>query len=164
MSRFSQAEAAKGSQKWIQILVNQKTDVIDNEIKTSLSLPSNEIIEWLSPLGSKKFAEYKDEEFLLKLGIDPVEVKLHDFWPKSGPRWDALATSSSGKLFLVEVKSHIPELISTCTAGKKSKSRIEESLEATKKRFGVRSNHDWTKFYQYANRLAHVHWLSKKWV
>jgi hypothetical protein len=162
MARFPQLPATKGSQKWIQILVNQKADVINKEIKNSLQLPDNETIEWLSPLERERFVEYKDEEFLTNLGINPEKVKLHDFWPKSGPRWDALAKSSLGKLFLVEAKSHIPELISTCTAGEKSTLRIKESLKATKKRFGVKSDYDWTKqFYQYANRLAHMHFLRK---
>ena len=163
MAQFSQPEANKGSQKWIQILVNQKNDVINKEIKTSLLLPGNETIEWLSPLETEQFKEYKDEEFLVKLGINPESVKLHDFWPKSGPRWDALAKSSSGKLFLVEAKSHIPELISTCTAGEKSMLKIKESLEATKERFGVKSDYDWTKqFYQYANRIAHINFFREK--
>ncbi len=38
--------ATKGSQKWIQFLVNQKTDVLKNQIKTILSLPTDEEIQW----------------------------------------------------------------------------------------------------------------------
>jgi hypothetical protein len=55
MARFNQKEAIKGSQKWIQVLVNQRTDVLNNEI--NLSLDSNEIIEWYSPLASENFKE-----------------------------------------------------------------------------------------------------------
>jgi hypothetical protein len=163
MAQFPQPEATKGSQKWIQVLVNQKTDVIDKEIKTSLSLPGNESIQWLSPLENENFKEYKDEEFLLKLEINPEAVKLHDFWPKSGPRWDALAKSSSGKLFLVEAKSHITELISDFKGSNQTSiSKIQSSLDATKRRFGVKESYDWTKqFYQYTNRIAHVNWLSE---
>ena len=102
--------ATKGSQKWIQILVNEKTNVLNNQIKTSLSLPIDEEIQWRSPLAIDHYIEYKDEEFLYALEIDPLKSKL-DFWPKCGPRWDA-QLSSSGKLFLVEAKSHITELIS----------------------------------------------------
>ena len=163
MGCFIQPKADKGSQKWIQILVNQRTDKINNKIKIGLALPDNETIEWLSPLEDKNYVEYKDADFLIKLGIDPEKVKLFEFWPKSGPRWDALAKSSSGKLFLVEAKSHIPELISICRANKKSMPLIKKSLDATKRRFGVRSSYDWTKpFYQYANRLAHANWLNTK--
>lgn len=92
----------------------------------------------LSPLEGEKFKEYKDEEFLVKLGIDLNKVKLHDFWHRSGPRWDALAKSSSGKLFLVEAKSHITELISGFKGSNQTSiMKIQSSLDATKRRFGV---------------------------
>jgi hypothetical protein len=164
MTRFHQQEASKGSQKWIQVLVNHKKDVINKEIRTSLQLPENETIEWFSPLESENFKEYKDEEFLVKLGINLKGVKLHEFWPRSGPRWDALAKSSSGKLILVEAKSHITELMSDFRGNNQTSiNQIQNSLNATKRRFGVKESYDWTKlFYQYANRIAHVNWLSKQ--
>lgn len=153
--------ATKGSQKWIQILVNQKTDFLNNQIKTSFSLPVNEEIQWRSPLAKDNYIEYKDEGFLDALGIQQLKSKLTDFWPTSGPRWDALAKSSSGKLFLVEAKSHITELISDFKAFNESSiEKIDGSLDRTKKRFGVKKSYDWTKnFYQYANRLAHIYFL-----
>ena len=79
--------ATKGSQKWIQILVNQKTDFLNNQIKTSLSLPVNEEIHWRSPLAIDNYIEYKDEGFLDALGIQHLKSKFADFWPTSGPRW-----------------------------------------------------------------------------
>ena len=97
--------ATKGSQNWIQILVNQKTDILNNRIKTNLSLPIDEEIERRSLLAIDNYGEYKDEEFLYTLEIQQLKSKLADFWPASGPRWDALAKSSSGKLLLVEAKS-----------------------------------------------------------
>lgn len=153
--------ATKGSQKWIQILVNQKTDFLNNQIKTSFSLPVNEEIQWRSPLAKDNYIEYKDEGFLDALGIQQLKSKLTDFWPTSGPRWDALAKSSSGKLFLVEAKSHITELISDFKAFNESSiEKIDGSLDRTKKRFGVKKSYDWTKnFYQYANRLEHIYFL-----
>jgi hypothetical protein len=162
LARFSQGEAEKGSQKWIQILVNQKQDFLNQQIRTSLSLPENEEIKWRSPLAEKNYKEYKDQEFLDALKIEPEEIKLHDFWPNSGPRWDALAKSSSNKLFLVEAKSHVTELISDFKGTKQtSVTKIQNSLNATKKRFSVESRYDWTKtFYQYANRLAHIYFLT----
>ena len=155
--------ATKGSQKWIQTLVNQKTDFLNNQIKKSLSLPVNEEIYWRSPLAINNYIEYKDEGFLDALGIQPLKSKLADFWPMSGPRWDALAKSRSGKLFLVEAKSHITELISDFKASNQSSiQKINRSLDQTKKRFGVKESYDWTKnFYQYANRLAHIYFLRK---
>jgi hypothetical protein len=153
--------ATKGSQKWIQILVNQETDYLNNQIKTSLSLPTNEEIRWTSPLAIDNYIEYKDKGFLDALGILPLKSKLADFWPTSGPRWDALAKSSSGKLFLVEAKSHITELISDFKGtNQASIQKINRSLNQTKKQLGAKENYDWTKnFYQYENRLAHIYFL-----
>jgi hypothetical protein len=153
--------ATKGSQKWIQVLVNNKTDIINNLIKTSLHLPLEEEIYWRSPLATDDYAEYKDEAFLHALKIQSLKSKLSDFWPRSGPRWDALARSSDGKLFLVEAKSHITELISDFNgSNSQSIEKIANSLNKTKERFGVNGSHDWTKnFYQYANRIAHVNFL-----
>ena len=152
------AFASKGSQKWIQVHVNQKTDILNRQIKTSLSLPNTEEIEWRSPLAIGNYVEYKDGAFLDALGIQPLKPKLTKFWPASGPRWDALAKSSTGKLFLVEAKSHITELISDFKGSNQTSiEKIIDSLNRTKKRFGVEESYDWTKnFYQYANRIAHV--------
>jgi hypothetical protein len=155
--------AKKGSQKWIQRLVNDHPDLLNSQIRTRLNLTEDEDINWISPKAEDDYAEYYDEAFLEKLEIKLEKYPLKDFWPRSGPRWDGLGKSSSGKIFLVEAKSHIPELISTLKATKEaSKTKILSSLEETKKRFGVKSDYDWTKtFYQYANRLAHVYLLRK---
>jgi len=163
MARFPKPEAKKGSQKWIQILVNQKQETINQQIRTNLGMSENEEIRWCSPLKINNYVEYKDQEFLEALEIKLVKTKLADFWPKSGPRWDALAKSSSGKLFLVEAKSHITELISDFKGSNQTSiNRIQSSLNAAKRRFGVKESYDWTRtFYQYANRLAHVNWLSE---
>ncbi len=68
--------ATKGSQKWIQILVNQKTDLLNQEIKKNLSLSLIEEITWRSPLAIDNYAEYKDEEFLAALEIQQLNSKL----------------------------------------------------------------------------------------
>lgn len=153
--------ASKGSQKWIQKLVNENQDMLDTEIKRALHLPDAERVEWRSPLEREGYAEYRDAAFLEKLGIDPGEVRLERYWPKGGPRWDALGRTSSGKLLLVEAKSHIPELISTLKAeSDKSKSLISSSLKEAKAYWGSNGDFDWSKtFYQYANRLAHLYLL-----
>jgi hypothetical protein len=123
----------------------------------------DEEIEWLSPLKVDEYAEYRDEAFFEKLGVKLELFPLKDFWPKMGPQWDGLGKSSSGKLFLVEAKSHIPELISTFKGSRKASiDKICSSLEETKKHFGVKADYDWLNpFYQYTNRLAHMYLLIK---
>jgi hypothetical protein len=62
-----------------------KTDILNNQIKTILSLPINEEINWRSPLATDNYIEYKDEGFLDALAIQPLKSKLADFWQASGP-------------------------------------------------------------------------------
>jgi len=163
MSRFPQKEANKGSQKWIQKLINDKQILLNSLIKQKLQLNEDEKITWYSPLRCDDYAEYRDNAFLRLLGIKLESYPLTNYWPKNGPQWDALGKSSSQKIFLVEAKSHIPELISSLKAkNKDSTTKILESLEETRKSFGVKNDFEWTKtFYQYANRLAHMHLLRK---
>jgi hypothetical protein len=163
MARFTQPAGRKGSKKWIQKLINEEPEVLNSQIRRKLNLPDNEMIEWRSPLKSDGYAEYRDEAFLERLGVKLEKMPLSQFWPEGGPQWDALGKSSSGKLFLVEAKSHISELISTLKAkDENSAKRIEESLKATKDFLNSKSGFDWSKcFYQYTNRLAHLYLLRK---
>jgi len=166
MARLAQVKAKKGSQKWIQKLVNDYPGVLNARVWGALNLPSEENIEWLSPLKNDSYAEYRDEAFLDRLGIERGRVDLKQFWPRGGPQWDALGRSSSGKLLLVEAKSHISELISNLRAESTASARkIRESLDETKRHLGSKTDFDWTTiFYQYANRLAYLYFLRKNGV
>jgi hypothetical protein len=163
MARFPQSEAKKGSQKWIQRLVNDKPEILNTQIRSTFKLSDKERINWLSPLKKDDYAEYRDKAFLVLLGIKLERNSLTEFWPSRGPQWDALAKSSSGKLFLVEAKSHIPELFSSLQASDPTAiKKIRKSLEETKTYLGASANVDWSEhFYQYANRLAHLYLLQK---
>jgi hypothetical protein len=61
VSRIPQQRAVKGSQKWIQKLVNEKPDLLNSPIRTQLDLPGTEEITWLSPLADDEYAEYQDQ-------------------------------------------------------------------------------------------------------
>jgi len=161
VSRIPQHLAAKGSQKWIQKLINEKPDLLTSPIGTQLDLPGTEIITWLSPIADDEYSEYQDQAFLDLLGIKLSKVSLSDFWPSRGPVWDGLGKSDTGRVFLVEAKSHISEVLSPKTgAGVKSLRQIKKSLNETKTFLHSNSDHDWTTiFYQYTNRLAHLYLL-----
>lgn len=163
MARFPQSQTKKGSQKWIQKLVNDRPQILNTRIWGALNPSAEEDIQWLSPLKNDGYAEYRDEAFLDRLGIKLEKEPLKQFWPSGGPQWDALGKSSSGKVFLVEAKSHVGELISTLQAkNSTSAERIRESLDETKTHLGSKVEFDWTKtFYQYTNRLAHLYLLRK---
>jgi len=160
MGRFPQSTSQKGSQKWMQKVVNENPELLNSMICTDLDLPENEKISWLSPLKEDEFAEYRDNQFVNKLDVK-TEKPLEDFWPSGGPQWDALGRSNAGRLFLVEAKSHIPELISSLRAKNEDSIRlIHERLEETKKYLNASVEVEWShRFYQYTNRLAHLYFL-----
>lgn len=163
MTRFPQSQAKKGSQKWIQKLVNDKPGVLNSQIWSALNFLNEEDIRWLSPLKSDGYSEYRDQAFLDRLEVKREKIPLAQFWPKGGPQWDALGRSFSGNLLLVEAKSHIPELLSRSQAKDgRSIEIIQRSLGETKRYLGSKADIDWSQsFYQYTNRLAHLYLLRK---
>jgi hypothetical protein len=94
------------------------------------------------------------------LGIPIDTIAKRSFWAEMGPQWDGLGRTPK-RVFFVEAKSHIPELMSSLQAKDPSAIRtIRDSLERTRKELGSKTDFDWSKtFYQYANRLAHVNFL-----
>lgn len=161
MALQGRGPAERGSQKWIQLLVNEKPHILDSYLTRELDLPEDDRITWVSPLRTEGYAEYFDQASLDKLGVKLERRTLTDFWPKNGPHWDALGkTIESEKLFLVEAKSHVTELVSSARASPASLQKIKESLIETKCFLRSSSAADWTVgFYQYVNRLAHLYLL-----
>ena len=160
MSRCPQGRN-RGSQKWLQAMVNDCPQLLD----AAIGRESDEIsapIRWVSPLADDGFEEYRDGAFLARLGIRLDCVSLGEFWPQNGPCWDALGRTEDGQVILLEAKAHVCEMVgSPSQAGEKSLPLIRESLESVKSYVGRRSSSaDWTtSFYQYANRLAHLYLL-----
>lgn len=164
MSREPQEKASKGSQKWIQVLVNERCEVINQKLAESHGLKQ---VCWLSPRKEDDYSEYRDRCFIDRLNVN-LDVPLKSFWPaKGGPRWDALAKSKTGQdeIIIVEAKSHIGEMVSGGSKAKaeRSKKMIRASLGKTKCYLGSHSDVDWamTDYYQYANRLAHLYFFRK---
>ena len=151
----------RGSQRWLQLAVNRSPDTINAAIASAMELPSGVSIQWHSPLEMDNFREYQDSRFLRNLGVELRHRKLSSFWPRWGPVWDGLASTSDGRSILVEAKANIPEFHSSpCGAGEKSLARIKQALDETKQFLFVPSASDWTTcFYQVANRLAHLYLL-----
>ena len=61
MSRFPQHQAVKGSQKWIQKLVNGNPKLLNTEIRKQLTHSTDGSIVWLSPRAKDGYAEYRDQ-------------------------------------------------------------------------------------------------------
>ncbi len=159
MERFAQDSDSHGSLKDLQVLINDHKDLLDEKLSSILKTPIR--VDWKSPLKADHFAEYRDDDFLSLLGIDSkLKSPLIGFWPKRGPQWDALGIESD-KVFLVEAKAHISEIVTPPTgAGTESKSKIIESLSEVKEFLSINNNIDWSgTFYQYTNRIAHLYYL-----
>ena len=162
------AAAGRGSRKWLQVLVNCRTELLSDAIAQRLpELPED--FDWRSPVLDDHYAEYRDQSFLDRLAGSPYfqapekpQRDLADFWPRFGPQWDGLAVTDRGQLLLVEAKSHIPELVTAPgqARGEAARLKIQESLATVKAFVKSRAPADWsTSFYQYANRLAHLYWM-----
>ena len=160
MAKHRQGRAERGSQKWLQDLVNDCPELLDEAIQRETSEISAPI-EWVSPLADDGFAEYRDAEFLEKLGVRLNDVPLDAFWPPRGPQWDALGKTRGGQVILVEAKAHVEEMVGSPTqASSESRALIRESLKSVKRHVKSRSPARWqTSFYQYNNRLAHLYLL-----
>jgi len=160
MPRIVNAEALKGSQMRLQHSAIFAPATINDLLRPKLRLGKNDKINWLSPLADDDFAEYQDESFLERLDIRLNRRSLDSFWPQRGPVWDGLAKTSRGDVILVEAKSHISEMVSSCQAGEKAKVLIEKSLAEAKAYCQADTDADWLNgYYQYANRLAHLYLL-----
>lgn len=160
MSEFAKA----GSQRWLQISIKEHRMIIDRAFQDALNLSLLDQIEWVSPLCTDQFREYRDMEALRRLGIQSLtNRKLKDFWPHRGPVWDALAKTASDKLIFVEAKAHIAEAASQGTkANPKSLELIHRSLAEARRFYAPKATTDWSgTFYQYTNRLAH-HYLFRE--
>jgi hypothetical protein len=160
MSRIRQKTGVKGSLKWIQKAIGEGWASLNDPILAKI--PGARSIEWRSPLAVDEYAEYRDEEFLSRLGVGHLAGALREFWPSRGPQWDALGITDTGSLLLVEAKSHVAEMCSPgTTAAETSRERIKARLKDVAARLGVRENGAaWTDFfYQLANRIAHLQFL-----
>lgn len=154
--RFPQPPGTKGSLKWVQVMVNHHPHLLSQAIGAAIGVPPD-AIEWVSPLTSDGYAEYRDQGFLDRLGIILDRHPLSNFWPSRGPQWDALGRAGD-RVILVEAKAHLAELLSPPSqASPASLGRIRASLNLVKASLGVPPEIDWTgRYYQYANRLAHL--------
>ena len=162
MGRYPQDPNSHGSLKDLQVAINVKKKCLDAVISKVMGKQMK--IDWRSPLQSDDYAEYRDEDFLKKLGLFKMKYTLSNFWPKNGPQWDALGVCGD-EIILVEAKANIPEMVSPGTGAKNPQSinKIRNSLGEVKKYLNVSNSIDWTgTFYQYVNRIAYLYCLREK--
>ena len=162
--RYPQGPATAGSQKWLQLMVNDCPELLNAIVAPGLGV-APAAIQWRSPLRADEYAEYRDDGFLRLLDLRlPQRGLVGDFWPERGPQWDALGLTDGGGIILVEAKAYIGEMRSGPSgAGGISSRRIEASLRETQRFLGADAGASWadSEFYQYANRLAHLYLLAQ---
>lgn len=155
--------AEKGSRRWLQVAVNQAPETISGPLRAALALPADAPVTWLSPLAAERFVEYRDQAWVDRLGLALARRPLADFWPFGGPVWDGLARAGDTVL-LVEAKAHIAELLSSPVRASNpgARERILASLGDVQASL-TRGRLSWNgPFYQYANRVAHLHFLREE--
>ena len=109
--------------------------------------------------------EWKGVDFLPE--GDLAREAWMKYWPRRGQNWDGVGKIRFGsreEWLLVEAKAHLKEIESQCqaTKGGVGLEMIEAAFRETKEAVGVDSSADWLKpYYQYANRLATLHFLTK---
>jgi hypothetical protein len=127
---------------------------------------STQSIDWIYPSLINTAAE--EPAGLDFVAAPDVQQQWKDFWPQRGsrPRWDSIArlyTASDSEWLLIEAKANQAEF---CTppcraAGEVSREQIRRALSETKGHLGVHHQFEWMgSFYQHANRLAVLHFLS----
>lgn len=158
--KVSQRAGTRGSLKWMQALAARQAHLLDGPIRACGGLQDGEAIRWLSPREDDGWAEYRDEAFLAQIGQPHLADAMSRFWPRRGPQWDALGLGDRGTVILVEAKAHLAELASDCQASAASRERIAASLDLAKAALGAPPESNWLEgYYQYANRLAHLHFF-----
>jgi hypothetical protein len=162
MPRRARPAIAKRSEHWLRMMVNEHPAELNRAIIQAYGW-SDLSIDWRSPCQNDDYAEYFDQAFLDRLGIDKLKMPLDEFWPKSGPRWDGLARTSDGRFILVEAKAYIEETVDYHSkASHTSLHIIEKRLDEAKCAFNASTSACWyTPLYQMANRLAHLYYLAE---
>jgi len=97
-----------------------------------------------------------------------IQSQYNGFWPRTGEQqnWDAIGRaeySGQQEWLLVEAKANIEEIVLKGTgAGVASREMIDKALNETKAALGIDAGKNWIDgYYQYANRLATLHFLNK---
>ena len=88
-----------GSQRLFQVAVNKRPELLLSALRRSGAVGRREILEWVSPLKTEDYCEYRDQTATKKLRIDKsITSPLSQFWPRRGAAaaiWQAPAPRST---------------------------------------------------------------------
>jgi len=124
-------------------------------------------LEWVYPSADPSAREPEGLAFLCAESQDVLD-RWKDFWPQTGTQqcWDGIARLETGvatEWILIEAKANHAEFCTPpCGAARHGgRPQIEHALSATKGHLEVHRDFSWLgSYYQHANRLATLHFLS----
>jgi len=156
--------AGYGSEWHLLRLLGRHRSYLDESILRETGGSSISWVDFPLSLTSEHFdREWTGVEFITD---DKVRTAWQSYWPTTGSsqNWDAVALlegDQASEWIFVEAKAHVAELHSDCKASERGGlDTIRKALDATKLAVGAPKSSDWlTNFYQYANRLACLHFL-----
>jgi hypothetical protein len=141
--------------------------VLNEAILSCLNTPNAELT-WLYPRDGTCIDGAKELEGLEFLDDKIVMDLWRDFWPQTGkqPTWDGaakLVVGSQTEWILLEAKANWPELCSPPSGAKSTgREKIETAMGTTKNFVKVHRRFHWLgTYYQYANRLACLYFLTQ---
>lgn len=157
-----------GSEWHLRSLLSTKPENVSSAILSELAVlgvPSASEVVWESSYLKVGEPELCGLEFLDP--SSPARQEWRNWWPQTGNvhNWDAVGTVRHNghprECLLVEAKANLQEVRSNCGAEEHGGlPKIRGRLRETQLAVGLKPERDWTKgHYQYANRLALLHFL-----
>lgn len=143
-----------------------RPDFFDNALRRSLKAPDG-LVEWVYPLRDLGKEEYPEPEGLEFVQDEKVLALWREFWPQKGkqPTWDGVAKlthQSRTEWILIEAKANRPELCSSPCGAKGGRRQISKAMGKVKEFLNVHRRFSWLgTYYQYANRLACLYFLTQ---
>ena len=152
------------------------------DLAVEATIPGCSVLGWLDSTferrpssgdgGPPRFLDrkYENLDFLPGPDRDRLRGPLGGFWPSTGshPSWDAVGRVKVGEhtsWLIVEAKSHLGELNSTCKAKRGDvgggRERIVGAFRSTMESLGISGDAEsWMgPFYQFCNRIAFLDFL-----
>lgn len=99
---FSKQEGRGDSLRWIQLLMNDSPELINEPLRKMFHFLPDIQASWLAVVPAGQFTEYGDLAFVDLLGIQWGRCHSGAFWQKRGLPRDALAHGDSDKVLLVK--------------------------------------------------------------
>jgi hypothetical protein len=141
-------------------------EALDKTLLTALGASEGRL-EWHYPIGAE--GEREPEGLAFLRDREDVQTLWREFWPQRGraQTWDGVAKLHRGadvEWVLIEAKANAVEFVTPpCAASKDGgRAQIEKTLGRVKSALGVHRHYPWLgTYYQYANRLAVLHFLNE---